>query len=263
MATADSFLGARELALSDLRSNLPLMDPLKATGMVMQGDMSVFLGTAFAFRTGQHYLTAAHCVGDLEPSGIDVVALGPGFAAVEKIERHPSADVALLVLERDLTGVEPFWAVLDEPGLGAEFFAFGYPEDAALGDEKASPKPRVFVGHYQRFYQHRSVSGKEYAAAELSIPAPAGLSGGPVFPTGQQRMVTALVAENHQATTLLESVERIQRPGEKHTIQYQSVISYGVAVRLDPLSAWLDEHTPSLDFALERDKRERDAASVE
>jgi hypothetical protein len=43
----------------------------------------------------------------------------------------------------------------------------------------------------------------------MSIPAPAGLSGGPLFRPGAPPMVTALVTENLQSTTFLDQIETI------------------------------------------------------
>ena len=39
----------------------------------LDGDQQTFLGTTFGFRTRLHFLTAAHCVGDLDPSAVAVV----------------------------------------------------------------------------------------------------------------------------------------------------------------------------------------------
>ena len=141
------------------------MEPLRATGMVATVDYGfdgsdpdeeipegcakvgevLFLGTAFAFRTGQHYRTAAHCVGDLPASEIFLKAHGlDDLMSVARVERHPTADVALLILESDIERAEPFMLIRQEQAIGPQFFAFGYPEDAMEG-EASSPKPRVFV----------------------------------------------------------------------------------------------------------------------
>jgi hypothetical protein len=257
------------------------MEPLKATGMVVTVDYGfdgsdpdeevpeggakvgevLLLGTAFAFRTGQHYLTAAHCIGDLSPSDIYLNVRGlDDLMSVAHVERHPTADVALLVLESDIEQAEPFMLIREEQAIGPQFFAFGYPEDAMEG-KAPSPKPRVFIGHYQRFFHHKSLhTDREYDAVELSIPAPGGLSGGPVFPQELLNLVSGLVTENYESTTRLQAVEDINAAGEKRTIQYQTVISYGIAALLDPLRDWIEERVPSVEVAMQRKQRQHEAS---
>jgi hypothetical protein len=150
--------------------------------------------------------------------------------------------------------------IRQEQAIGPQFFAFGYPEDAMEG-EAPSPKPRVFVGHYQRFFRHKSLhTGREYEAVELGIPAPGGLSGGPVFPQELVNLVSGLVTENYESTTRLQAVEDINAAGEKRTIQYQTVISYGIAVLLDPLRDWIEERVPSIEVAMRRKQRLHEAS---
>jgi hypothetical protein len=221
----------------------------------------LFLGTAFAFRTGQHYLTAAHCVGDLPASEIYVNVRGlDNLMSVARVERHPTADVALLILESDIERAGTIYADPPRGSYRSPVLAFGYPEDAMAG-EASSPKPRVFIGHYQRFFRHKSLhTGREYEAVELSIPAPGGLSGGPVFPQELLNLVTGLVTENYESTTRLQAVEDINAAGEKRTIQYQTVVSYGITVLLDPLREWIEERVPSVEVAMQRNRRQHEAS---
>lgn len=60
--------------------------------LIMDG--SQFCGTAFAFRTGRYYVTAHHCVRDLDPATLAVKTIKLGEAPVARIERHPSTDLA-------------------------------------------------------------------------------------------------------------------------------------------------------------------------
>jgi fucose permease len=79
----------------------------------------------------------------------------------------------------------------------------------------------------------------------LSIPAPAGLSGGPLFRPGAPPIVTGLVTENLESTTFLdEQVEQAVGHDAAQVTKYKRVISYGIALMLDRFGDWLDEHTP-------------------
>jgi len=240
-ATAGHFLVAREAAWQILRD----VQPTHATAIVIGGspDNVEFLGTAFALRRGQFFLTALHCVGSRESIGLLLPAQESRVFPVKVIHRHPSADLAVLDLGRDFEAVTPFWTAVDNLGLGEEFFAFGYPEDALEG--RGAPVPRLFVGNFQRFFDHRdSLSGRGYPASEMSIPAPRGLSGGPVFRPGAPVVLTGMVTANFDSTTALEAHEEEDQDGRKRTLQYQRVISYGVALRLASFGDWLDDLIP-------------------
>lgn len=94
---------------------------------------AVFAGTCFAFRHSNVFLTAAHCVEGAEPGDLFVnpPRAPGGTREVVEVHRHPVADIALLKLADDvwLGGVEPFVDHGDAPGLGADFMAYGFPED--------------------------------------------------------------------------------------------------------------------------------------
>jgi hypothetical protein len=225
---------------------------LNGIGMVMhpwanEGRGPYLLGTCFAFRSARHFVTAAHCVGDLRADRLVVVVpqvTGP--IRVTSVERHPSADVAILTLDEEPDGVEPFWSAVSNYGLGEDFLAFGFPE-SIFGPDARQPTPRLFKGSYQRFFDHESHMGYEYFAGELSIGCPAGLSGGPLFRPDAQVIVTGMATENMESTTVLESVEEVVQDGAKTEKRYRKVITYGVALMLDRVSDWFDAHLPEFD----------------
>jgi hypothetical protein len=204
-----------------------------------------FLGSAIAYRDDTHFLTAAHCVGQLESSQL-AVSLAPHEEArsvrVQNVIRHSKADVAILVTESNGLS-HPFRNYRKRPEVGEEFVAFGYPENV-FGVNAREPTARLFRGHYQRFYRHDSFLGYAYQAAELSIPAPAGLSGGPVFLETSMDEVVGVVTENLESSTVLEAVEEIQSPGKTHRDVFRKVITYGVAAVLHDIGDWLDQHVP-------------------
>ena len=58
------------------------------------------------------------------------------------------------------------------------FLGFGYPVE---GSANSLPVPRLVKGHFQRYFGYAAPGSTEsYFAGEMSIPAPAGLSGGPL-----------------------------------------------------------------------------------
>jgi len=126
--------------------------------------------------------------------------------------------------------------------LGQPFNAYGFPEDV-FGNDPA-PTARFFSGNIQRFMLHRSHLGYEYTAAEMSIGAPAGLSGGPLFTPDAPWLIIGLVTENLRSTTFLRSITEIQDGASVYKESFQEFINYGVALVLQSQSDFLDEHIP-------------------
>ena len=209
-----------------------------------------FLGTAFAYRDTQYFVTAAHCVRDVavDELGVLLPRHSEDFVHVTDVVIHPQADVAVLrTRSREDVPFEPFWNCVANWGLGEEFIAYGYPDARPAPD--ASPTPRLFRGHYQRFMDHHSHMAYRYVAGELSIPVPVGLSGGPLFRPGAPQMLTAIAVENMRSELVEDSIEEHSIDGHvMRTTLRQNVINYGVAVMLSPVSSWIDEHVPALDL---------------
>ena len=228
------------------------MNTLTGTGKVLRStgvpsERSGFLGSCFAFRQPTHFLTAAHCVSGFSANEISVQAYHRINATpVSKIHEHPDADLAILELAAapdEFT--QPFWSGGGGPAcLGLNFIAYGFPE--SIFDEKSrTPTPRLFKGHFQRTFWYPSPLGFKYEAGELSIPCPAGLSGGPIFRQRAHQVVLGVVTENLESMKVLESEEEKHHDGQVERNVYRSVINYGVCVLLnDPVMTWLDAHVP-------------------
>lgn len=236
---------------------IPPFNPLSATSKLLRsgpgGGFSEFVGTCFGFRHPDYYLTAAHCVGDLEPAELLVSQTAPSLrpntmswraAPVIDIVRHETADLAVLSVDSNIAGpiAIPFSGhTVSNFQLGEDFLAYGYPE-SVYGPEAREPTPRLFKGHYQRFFGHQSHMGHRYLAAELNVGCPAGLSGGPLFRPGAHSVVVAVATENIESATGADFEEEYD--GEIKTV-YRRVITYGVALLLDPLRAWIEETIPN------------------
>lgn len=208
-----------------------------------EGTEGVFLGSCFAYRQRTHFLAANHCVKERTTTTLLIVSPTDGLPrSVLEVRTHPTADLSLLVVEpRENDLIEPFWGCVGNYSLGEDFFAFGFPEDSALGPNTGRPTARLFKGHFQRFMHHKSQMGYSYIAAELSIACPEGLSGGPLFRPEAPVMLTGLVAENIEAATFRDSQE-IEQPSGRVVREHWKVINYGVSVMLEPVNDWLDEH---------------------
>lgn len=230
------------------------MNPLRAVGKVMRaspgfGPPFKFLGSCFSLRWNNRFVTAAHCVDGVPPEELGVeTPVGGIVSRVSWVRAHETADIAVLALSGFLIGGEthPFWGVVSNWSLGEEFMAYGYPADV-LGREPDQPTERLFRGYYQRFMRHRGHLGYAYLAAELSIPSPAGLSGGPLFRPQAHPMLVAMATENLQSTTYLEEVEIEDQPGHRTERRFERVIQYGVALLLSDLSEWLEGFIPPRD----------------
>lgn len=232
-------------------------DPLAAVGVMVLHDAEgreIPGGTCFRFRQDHIALTAAHCV----PQNIDDCRLffmrtHPNeLFEVQRVERHPDADLAALFMaesqDDDDQGypTHAFWHEVNNLNLGEPFIAYGYPIEGPLTDSATpAPVPRVFTGHYQRFFRFNSPAGYAYPAGEMSIPAPVGMSGGPVFRPGAPTMVTGMVTANLESYSIIDSIEDINDDGKRLRVESRRVIEYGVALRLGGVSDWLDTHIPN------------------
>jgi hypothetical protein len=206
------------------------------------------LGSCFTFRQATTFLTARHCVPDDISIGRLVMPGAPEPVPVASVEHHPHADLSIITIDQSKLDYqpywEPFWNFVANWQVGEEYMAFGYPTDTVV-TEDPGPTPRLFRGHYQRFWFHQAGPRFRYLAGELSVAAPTGLSGGPVFRPTAQVVVTGMVASNIDSTTYTDEVVERTRDGETERTTLKRLVSYGVAVMLSELGAWLDERIPA------------------
>ena len=232
-------------------------DPIACVGLVSYSDPESggpisILGTCAAFRQPHIALTAAHVVKDVpKPTRIRINYPRTGLMrGIREVLLHPEADVAILLSrpngDDDFHGYPEgaFTDFVPPSGLGEDVLAYGFPVEGP-GTEPARPKPtpRLFKGHYQRFFEFDSPGGYSYGAGELSIPAPAGLSGGPAFRPEAPSFLTGIVTTNSESYSTLDWQEETR--GEVTRIEsHHKVISYGIVAILSLVHDWLDEHIP-------------------
>jgi len=227
-----------------------MLNPLESTGWLTsthEAGQPRFIGSCFAFRRRDRLLTAAHCIRGLPLDSIGVHLLGRHTDDASRVTDsiiHPDADVAILCLEPDQALPDRFAGDTSVYDWGMTVSAFGYPEDSSATGMQ--PTARYFRGNIQRMFRHDSHFGFRYDAVELSFGAPGGLSGGPVTPGSDYGMVMGLVTENATGTTYLSTTAEEVTPTFHRKEIIHSVINYTVAVRLDTLHEWFDEHIPYL-----------------
>lgn len=190
-------------------------------------------------------LTAAHVLSDASEKDVTVTILLDQIEegiAVERIIRHPKADLAILEIDDSIEIFDQFRDISPAPEMGTNVTAFGYPEDTQ--PKGPAPTPRYFKGHVQRKYVHQSHLGFSYLAAELSFGAPAGLSGGPVANEATPNLALGVIAENHESSTLLVLRTDVVDGESKYREEIRSMINYATCVLLEPVRDWLDENIP-------------------
>jgi hypothetical protein len=203
-------------------------------------------GSAFRFGHDNVLLSARHCVSPtLE---LAVRFLDGSLVVVGRVIEHPVADVAVLLLAGAAapSHVRQAFGEISRSGVGGdEFMSFGFPTEGPTFDDVAgTPTPRVFTGHYQRFFDYASPSGYRYRAGEMSIAAPSGLSGAPLFRRHNPSAVTGLVTTNVDAYAVVDSVTVIDDRGATYREEARRVISYGLALQIPDVRDWLRDSIP-------------------
>jgi hypothetical protein len=222
--------------------------PLNAAGLVYsaEGATAHVLGTCAAYRSRDAWITAAHCV----PEGVDVrlqPAVGPGqsersFTQPATVVRHPSIDLAVLLLEPsppseydDLA----YKGVAEQLIDGGDFLGVGFPVEGAQN----APVPRMFKGHFMRYFAYQApAGGYSYLAAEMSIAAPPGFSGGALALPGEPERIFGVVTTNVDSEVVLDRTEEVERDGTTYRDSIVRHISYGIAAMLiGQIGGWLDD----------------------
>lgn len=227
-------------------------DPLDVIGSVFTYEVKdgeakiVHLGTCFAFRSAITVITAAHVVREEGRSYRVFFPRTNVFYEVSEVVLHPEADIALLRLApMEVPGVEfpeeAFWDGVSNYSLGEDLMSFGFPSDGPSEDAANTPTPRLFKGHIQRIFNYNAHEQWSYLAAELSIPAPGGLSGAPLFRLGAQEMVVGLVTANAESFAITDSIEEMDSSGNRLRIESRRVLNYGVGLLLAGVADWLKE----------------------
>lgn len=241
------------------------MNPTLALGLLWHVEPNSkprFLSSCFMLRWGSFFVAPSHGVRALNPSQIRVSSATLPMTEPEEITHHGVADICVLRLPQfDYEPGDCFWGIADEYEPGEAFHALGWPDDCLPGIVAARGVPlpesdppwakvRLLSGTYQRFIpQHLSAHGLMSLVGELSVPCPLGLSGGPLFRPQTPPIVAGMVIGNLQTQSEPHSRAYVEKDGTVRGEQHNRVLEYGVALMLDHVANWLDEHIPPRDGA--------------
>lgn len=233
----------------------PMNDPTEATCRLHQvvppeakDRHAPLLGTCFAFKRPNYFLTAAHCI---EKLAVDQLVIAPNdrrnLAVADRVIFHPTADLAILYVEgeRSVTG-ENYFRKIVPPSMGGDYYAYGFPD---IDNDKI--RPRAFVGNFQNFRDHTSHMKHpetsrpyKYVGGEMSNACPAGQSGGPVFSRDHGDHLFAVVTENYEAGTVEHHEEVSKEGNETYRLEIRRYIMYGMSVVLNDVADWLKANIP-------------------
>jgi hypothetical protein len=223
-------------------------NPVLATGIIYRLDESgerIFAGSCFKFRRDDVLLTAKHCVHADGAYEVEMPLLHE-VMSIKEIRTHPTADLAVLLADDSFDyragdgGPETaFQDGVEGGALGDDFVTFGYPSEGPRPDTGNEPTPRIFKGHFQRFFRYESSAGSSYRAGEMSIPAPGGLSGSALFNPEAPSLVTGLVTTNVEAFAVTDSVSEVSSDGVHYREESRRVLNYGLALMLSDVADWL------------------------
>lgn len=219
-----------------------------SVAMIVRDQAAAYLGTCFPFRWANVFLTARHCVEGIDPTELVIDTQYRRQLRVVAIHHHADADVSMLITDRESGGVPyPFFDAKPTGTyhVGEEFAAFGFPEGGTFDEPSNRPTPRVFRGYVQRSATFSSGGSNPYTAFELSVAAPSGLSGGPVFEPTEGNGVFGVVTGNIDTYTTETETSEVDVSGKVHTTSVRRIISYGMALSIPFVSEWLREVSPA------------------
>lgn len=218
--------------------------PMVATGQVFCASANgqpEYTGSCAAYARRNVVITAGHCVRAPDAQYWVALPAAPGGAwAAQQVIRHETSDIAVVVgpaSAAESGGPRGVYSGIDQTLVdGGDFIAFGYPSE-----EGAKAVGRLFRGHFQRHFGYSDPSGRSYFAGEMSIPAPAGLSGGPLSRPHTLDKICAIVTTNHDSYLVIDSYEEEERDGKVSRGKITRVVSYGIAAMFTPteIGDWL------------------------
>ena len=210
-----------------------------------------FHGSGFFIGTKGYFLSAKHVisVGDfqnIKPKSV----FGAILQNVEgnkrnrftknilQLEEHPKFDIVLGKIEHTPPG---FFSSKNQDAYGWEdVHCFGYPEDLNKNHEQLYS----FGSQFLKGYIMRRLSEEELPylnippSYELNFPIPKGVSGAPIFRTGEIKSLLGVALASHDSVLAqYETIEVIDK-NEKFTEKTVKVTQLGVAARMYEIREW-------------------------
>lgn len=220
-----------------------------------------WVGTGFTFGEGT-FVTCWHCVG--AGLGEDEVYFAAGREHGNQ-QRERDWWIELRDLARDANGADLALARIEpkfEPRLrlaadplqwGDDVIALGFPhtldtKDPDTGRKRIETHARVFKGYVTRLFWDEY---RNDGVVELDIPAPVGMSGGPLFNAQRPLFRGGPALEPFECYGVVYGEHALQTPDGAHR--------HGVAVRLDTLRAATGPATGGLPLDEYLDRPEAEA----
>lgn len=202
------------------------------------------VGCAFRLKAHpSHFLTAAHCVADLEPPDLEVMdpVRDDEDIACAEIVIHPEADLAMLRCDHPFP--EFFEACEFYPEdykLGTQVHCFGYCSDLQTERPERGARHRVVGGIVQRdlIWDNRNYSSR---ALELSMTVPRGMSGAPVFVLERPGPVLGVALGTLESEIVAYQSEEFTDGHVVSRERVSRIVQYGVALRLHPYRNWISD----------------------
>ncbi len=199
-----------------------------------------FLGTAFV-PASRVLVTCWHCVRDLVGGPKDIVAMSrmpdgqPKPLLLSNIERDGNgADLALATVDAEPT-IGLYMGDSDH-AMGTDVLSFGYPGTEVITDGEAPSidvVPRYLQGYITRVFENAQPGYGPVPSYELDMPAPRGLSGGPLIRRGSSELVGVVYGEKDFGT--IDCVRSVDPVTGKETPEQVRVQVFGLAHRVAAL----------------------------
>ena len=211
-------------------------------------------GTCFTFGEGT-VVTAHHCVADrLRPDNAYCIGLreqgwetqGGTYSDVYEVEDLSQVADFDLAIGRIGIRVDPRLTLASDPlRWGEDVVSCGYPLPLTTGNTEArnlkiSTNARLLRGYVTRLFVREDPAYPPVPAVELDMPAPPGLSGGPLFRTDPFEVVGVVVGE---------PIEPSGRPVDEVIYPAAEFYRFGAAHRLDTLREAVAPATGGLPLA--------------
>ena len=201
-------------------------------------------GSTFRLWSSNHFITASHCVQDIEPAQLKIMNPLNNNHDLNcvAIHRHSKADIAVVEVEGPVPErFQKFKITRSDFSYGAPIHCFGIILDWE-GSTDYAPA-RVIGGIIQRDFIYDDSVYKS-PAFELSTPIPKGMSGGPAFLAVQADVAIGIAIATIKSEVVISSFEECENDEIKTRERISEITRYGVVLRLYTVRDWLEEIIP-------------------
>jgi len=203
------------------------------------------VGSSFRLWSSNHFITAQHCVRNIEPSQLKIMnpLSDTHHFNCLAINRHAKADIAVLEVQGTIPEqLEKFKLSNKEASYGANIHCFGIMINLL---ETGAPA-RVIGGIIQRDFTYKDGTYQS-AALELSVPIPKGMSGGPAFFAHRDDIAIGVAIASIKSEVVVSEFEEYENDKLKEKERISEITRYGVILNLWEVKSWLEEVIPKKD----------------